>query len=59
MDMRKLKPSPSMIVAVVALLKAGDAISLIAQQSSGGDLATQVNAGQPGGASLTVAWIGP
>jgi hypothetical protein len=43
----------------VARLKAGDAVSLIAQQSSGTDLAPQVNTGQPGGASLTVAWIGP
>ena len=43
----------------IARLNPGDAISLIAQQNSGGDLATQVNSGMPGGASLTVAWIGP
>jgi hypothetical protein len=43
----------------IARLNPGDAISLVALQNSGGDLATQVNAGAPGGASLTAAWVGP
>jgi len=43
----------------ITRLSPGDAVSLAASQNSGGDLATQVNAGQPGGASLSVAWIGP
>ncbi len=43
----------------IARLNPGETISLTAQQNSGGDLATQVNAGMPGGASLTVSWIGP
>jgi len=43
----------------IARLSSGDAVSLIALQNSGGDLATQVNSGMPGGASLSVAWIGP
>lgn len=43
----------------VARMNAGDTVTLTALQNSGADLATQVNSGQPGGASLSVAWIGP
>lgn len=43
----------------VARLNAGDTVSLLAQQNSLGDLGTQVNAGLPGGASMTISWIGP
>lgn len=43
----------------ISRINAGEAVALTAQQNSGGDLATQVNAGQPGGASLSIAWIGP
>lgn len=43
----------------IARLNPADQITLTALQSSGVDLDTQVNAGMPGGASLTVSWIGP
>lgn len=42
----------------IARLNSGDAVSLTALQNTGTDLSTQVNAGLPGGASLSVAWIG-
>lgn len=43
----------------IARLNPTDQVTMTALQSSGGDLTTQVNAGMPGGASLTVSWIGP
>jgi len=46
-------------VSGVARLAPGDVISLVAYQSSGADLNTQVNAGQVGGAWLSAVWVGP
>lgn len=46
-------------VTGLARLTPGDVVSLVAQQSSGGPLSTQVNAGLVGGAWLGVIWVGP
>ncbi len=46
-------------VSGTARLSQGDVIYLMGYQNTGGDLSTQVNAGQVGGAWLSAVWSGP